>query len=58
MQAMSNTAKCQLSRAVHSSNGLADAVRVVGEPELQGQRIGWKLTMLAWAAGCLSPTPD
>ena len=28
---MSNTAKCQLSRAVHKTVGMADDLRVVGE---------------------------
>ena len=31
LQAVSNTAKCQLSRALHSEIGLADPVRIVGE---------------------------
>ncbi len=31
LQAMSNTAKCQLSRAVHKTVGMTDDMRVVGE---------------------------
>ena len=51
---MSNTAKCQLSRAVHKGVGMADDMRVVGEL-LKFQEQMLQVYAMQQASGCCTP---